>query len=104
MTTAANTPVVLVNVLSVKPETQRELLESLRHNTETVIMTLKGWIATNLIASTDGKRVVIYSHWETPADVDAMRSDPRMQAYFPKISELASFDSTVGSVVVAHQR
>ena len=104
MSPTANTPVVLVNILSVKPEKQRELLDSLRHNTETVIMTLKGWIATNLIASTDGKRVVIYSHWETAADVEAMRSDPRMQAYFPKVSELASFDSMVGAVVVAHQR
>jgi quinol monooxygenase YgiN len=104
MTTAAKAPVTLVNVLTVKQDRQRELVQSLRQNTETVIMTLKGWIATNLVASADGKRVVIYSQWETAGDVDAMRSDPRMQAYFPKVAELASLDSIVGAAVVAHHR
>lgn len=100
----AKTPVTLVNVLSVEPRKQQELVELLRQNTETIIKTLKGWIATSLIASGDGKRVIIHSHWDTAADVEAMRSDPRMQAYFPRIKELASFDSMTGAVVMAHQR
>ena len=104
MATTAEKPVTLINVLSVEPRKQQELVELLRQNTETVIKTLKGWIATSLIAGSDGKRVVIYSQWETVADVEAMRSDPRMQAYFPKITTLASFDSIVGVVTVAHQR
>jgi hypothetical protein len=33
-----------------------------------------------------------------------MRSDPRMKAYFPKISELASLDSSVGSAVFSETR
>ena len=104
MTTAAKTPVTLVNILTVKQDQQGELVESLRHNTETVIKTLKGWIATSLVASADGKRVIIYSQWETADDVDAMRSDPRMRAYFPKVAELASLDSLVGATVMAHHR
>ena len=103
MTTTA-TPVTLVNILTVEPQNQEKLVELLRHNTETIITTLKGWIATNLIASSDGKRVVIHSQWETPADVEAMRTDTRMRAYFPKIAELASLDSTLGAVVMSHQR
>lgn len=104
MTTAAKTPVTLINVLSVKPEKQGELVHSLGQNTETVIKTLKGWIATSLVASIDGNRVVICSQWESAADVEAMRTDPRMLAYFPKVGALASFDSTVGTVVLTHQR
>lgn len=104
MITATKAPVTLVNVLTVSSDRQYELVELLRQNTETVIKTLKGWISTSLVASSDGKRVVIYSQWETPADVEAMRSDPRMVAYFPKILELATFDSIVGAVVTAHQR
>ena len=57
--------------MSVKPENQGEIINSLRHNTETVIKTLKGWIETKLIASTDGTRVVIYSQWSAQADIDA---------------------------------
>jgi hypothetical protein len=33
-----------------------------------------------------------------------MRSDPRMKAYFPKISELASLDSITGSAVLSEAR
>ncbi len=104
MTAIAKQPVTLVNVLSVEPTKQQELVDLLRQNTESVITSLKGWIATSLIASNDGKRVVIHSQWDTVADVEAMRSDPRMLAYFPKINALASLDSTAGTVVMAHQR
>jgi hypothetical protein len=33
-----------------------------------------------------------------------MRSDPRMKSYFPKINELASLDSIVGSAVLSETR
>ena len=92
--------VTLVNLLKVKPGKQEALIALLKQNTETVIRTLHGWRTTRLIAAKDGASVVIYSEWETPADVEAMRSDPRMKAYFPKIMELASLESTVGSVVL----
>ena len=53
----------LVNVLTVDPANQTRLLDLLRANVDTVIRTLDGWIATNLIASADGTRVVIHSQW-----------------------------------------
>ena len=92
-------PVILINLLKVKPENQDKLIALLKRNTETVIRTLDGWKTTRLIAAKDGAGVVIYSEWESPAAVEAMRSDPRMKAYFPKIVELASLDSIVGSAV-----
>jgi quinol monooxygenase YgiN len=104
MTANATKSVTLVNILSVEPARQQELVELLRQNTESVIGTLEGWIATRLIASRDGKRVVIYSQWERAENIDAMRSDPRMLAYFPQIAAIASVDSTVGDVVLTHQR
>ena len=104
MSATASTPVTLINVLSVEPQKQRQLVDLLRENTEEIIKTLKGWIATNLIASTDGKQVVIHSQWETLTDIEAMRSDRRMVAYFPKIAALASLTSITGTVVMSHQR
>ena len=97
-------PIVLINLLKVEPGKQAALLALLQQNTETVIRTLPGWKTTRLIAAKDGAAVVIYSEWETPAAVEAMRGDPRMQAYFPKISALASLDSTVGSEVFSETR
>lgn len=91
--------VILINMLKVKPGKQDALLALLQQNTETVIRSLPGWKRTSFIAARDGAGVVIYSEWETPAAVEAMRADPRMQAYFPKILELASLDSIIGSAV-----
>ena len=96
--------VILVNLLKVKPGKQAALIAILKQNTETVIRTLRGWKATRLIAAQDGAGVVIYSEWETPAAIEAMRSDPRMKAYFPKILELASLDSIAGSAVFSETR
>ena len=96
--------IVLINLLKVKPGKQDALIALLKQNTDTVIRTLHGWKTTRLIAAKDGAGVVIYSEWETPAAVEAMRSDPRMKAYFPKISELASLDSSVGSAVFSETR
>src|SRR5689334_18486106 len=96
-----STPVVLINVLKVEAKKQDALLALLKQNIDTMIRTLDGWKTTRLIAAADGTAVVIYSEWETPAACEAMRNDPRMKAYFPKIQELASVDSIVGATVLS---
>jgi quinol monooxygenase YgiN len=95
----ASDTVTLVNVLTVDPANHDTLVALLRDNTDTTISTLKGWIATSLIASKDKRKVIIYSQWQTLADVEAMRTEARMVAYFPRLAALAAFDSIVGDVV-----
>ena len=96
--------VILINLLKVKPGKQDALIALLKQSTDTVVRTLQGWKTTRLVAANDGTGVVIYSEWETAAAVEAMRSDPRMKAYFPKVIELASLDSIVGSAVLSETR
>ncbi len=91
----------LVNVLTCEPASQAAVIELLRANIDTVIMTLDGWRSTSLVAAEDGTRVVIISQWRDPGAVAAMRSDGRMTAYFPKIAALATFASTSGAIVHA---
>ncbi|HEX7850675.1 MAG TPA: antibiotic biosynthesis monooxygenase [Sphingomonas sp.] len=100
----SNDPVILVSLLKVEPAKQESLIALLKHNTDTVICALDGWRATRLIAGEDGASVVIYSEWDTPAAVAAMRNDPRMTACFPDIAELASLESMLGSVVSSRSR
>jgi quinol monooxygenase YgiN len=97
-------PVILINLLKVTPGKQDALIALLKQNTDKVVRTLHGWKTTQLISAKDGAGVVIYSEWESPAAVEAMRSDPRMKACFPKIAQLASLDSIVGSVVLTEIR
>ena len=96
--------VILINLLKVTPGKQDALVSLLKQNIDSVVRTLRGWKTTRLIAAKDGAGVVIYSEWENSAAVEAMRNDPRMKAYFPKIIELASLDSIVGSVVLNETR
>jgi quinol monooxygenase YgiN len=88
----------LINVLTVEPENQLKLLQSLRQNAESVVSTLPGWISTSFIVSHDKTRVVIYSQWRDLAAVRAMQSHAQMRAYFPHVAALASFDSMSGDV------
>lgn len=92
----------LINVLTVKPENQEKVIDLLRGNTENVVTRLDGWISTSFIAAKDQRHVVIYSQWRDLASVEAMRANPDMVAYFPRIAALAAFDGFVGEVVYNH--
>jgi quinol monooxygenase YgiN len=92
----------LINILTVEPENQQNLIRLLRDNTESVVSRLDGWISTSFIAATDQRHVLIYSQWRDFASVEAMRANPEMVAYFPRIAALAALDSFAGDVVYNH--
>jgi len=100
--TATKEVTTLINVLTVEPENQQKLIKLLRENTENVITGLDGWMSTSFIAAEDQRHVVIYSQWRDLASVEAMRTNPSMVAYFPRIAALAAFDSFAGHVVYNH--
>jgi quinol monooxygenase YgiN len=91
--------VILINLLKVEPAKRDALIALLKQNIDTVVSTLGGWRMSRLIAASDGAGVAIHSEWDTPAAVEAMRADPRMQACFPKVLALASIDSILGAAV-----
>jgi quinol monooxygenase YgiN len=93
----------LINVLTSDPENQQKLIELLRSNTESVVTRLDGWISTSFIASRDQRHVLIYSQWRDLASVEAMRTNPDMVAYFPRIAALAALDSFAGDVIYNHR-
>ncbi len=97
-----NEVTTLINTFTVEPDDQSKLLELLRENTENVISQLNGWISTSFIASSDRRRVVIYSQWRDLASIEGMRADPQMKAYFPRIGALATLESFAGNVVYSH--
>ena len=102
-TTAVDRQVTtLINILTFEPENQAKVIESLRGSTENIVSKLDGWISTSFIAAKDQRHVVIYSQWRDLASVDAMRTNPDMIAYFPRIAALAAFDSFAGDVVYNH--
>ena len=88
----------LVNVLTVEPDNQNKLLESLRTNCDSVVSKLPGWVSTSFLVSHDKNRVIIYSQWRDLASLRAMQSHAEMRAYFPQVAALASVDSISSEV------
>jgi hypothetical protein len=86
--------IVSIHVLN-EPGKRDVLIALLRQDANTVIRTR----ITALIAAKDGASVVIDSTWDIPAAAETMRSDLRMKAYFPEISDLASMGRAIGSAM-----
>jgi heme-degrading monooxygenase HmoA len=78
----------LINVFTVRPERQHELVESLARVTDEVMRRQPGFISANTHASTDGNRVVNYAQWATPDDFRAMLADPEAREQMATVSQL----------------
>lgn len=95
----------LINVFTVAPERQRELVEVLTAATEEVIAGMPGFISANIHASDDGTKVVNYAQWSDPAAYAAMLADPVAQPHLRAASGLAeSFEPHLYSVESVHGR
>ena len=68
--------VTLINVFTVEPERQQELVDLLDRATDEVMRHLPGFVSANLHASLDGSRVVNYAQWRSVADFQAMLANP----------------------------
>src|SRR5260370_32478047 len=97
-----NEVATLINILTVDPKNEPELIDLLRTNTKNVVSTLDGWISTSFIVAKNRSRVAIYSQWRDLASVEAMQTNPTMRAYFPRIAALAAFEAFAGDVTFAH--
>ncbi len=89
----------LVNVFTVEPENQQELVDVLTEATDAVMCQLRGFISANIHRSADGRRVVNYAQWRSRVDFEAIEGDPRAAGHMQQAAALASFDPVVCEVV-----
>ena len=94
----------LINIFTVEPENREKLVGLLKDSTETMMSKMAGWVSTNFLESKDGRRVIIYSQWRSPKDVDAMRQNPDMGPYLQRIAAIARFEAVLGDVSYVHHR
>lgn len=87
--TPHTTQCTLINVFTVSPERQQELVDTLVAATEQVIRTLPGFISANIHKSVDGVRVTNYAQWENTAALQAMLGNPEANAHIEKCRTLA---------------
>jgi quinol monooxygenase YgiN len=83
----------LINVFTVEPADQANVLALLEDGVGSLFSKMPGWISTNLHKSRDGKQIVSYSQWRDVKDIDAFRQDPRMKPYLERFGAVARHES-----------
>lgn len=95
----------LINVFTVSPERQQELVDILVRTTEDVMQHLPGFVAANIHPSTDGTRVVNYAQWESAEAFQAMLGDAIAQEHMGQVSAIAEHvDPHLYAVASVHHR
>ena len=85
------TLLTLINVFTVEPANQQQLLELLARSTETSVRHAPGFISGSLHRSLDGTKVTMYAQWRSVADYQAMRENPTVLPYLQQALAIAKF-------------
>ena len=91
--------VTLINVFTVEPANQQELIELLARATETSVRHAPGFISASLHRGLDGTKVTMYAQWRSVEDYQAMRENPAPLPFLQQALEIAKFDPGMYEVV-----
>jgi quinol monooxygenase YgiN len=91
--------VTLINVFTVEPANQRQLVELLARATETSVRHAPGFVSASLHRSLDGTKVTMYAQWRSVEDYRAMRENPAPLPYLQQALAIAKFDPGMYEVV-----
>jgi quinol monooxygenase YgiN len=93
--------VTFINVFTVQPEKQQELVTLLTNAAHETMRHLPGFVSANIHRSLDGKRVVNYAQWASMAEFEAMRKNPQAMAHIQAVAVLGQFDPMLCEVSAA---
>jgi quinol monooxygenase YgiN len=96
-----NNVVTLINVFTVEPDKQKELVAVLIEATQKTMKHLPGFVSASIHRSLDGKKVVNYAQWKSMAAFEAMRKDPKAMPHMQAAASLAKFDPILCEVAEA---
>ena len=91
--------VTLINIFTVEPAKQQQLVDLLIHATDTSMRQLPGFISANIHRSLDGTKVANYAQWRSVADFQAMQKNPAAKPHMEQAAALAKFEPGLYEVV-----
>jgi quinol monooxygenase YgiN len=95
--------VTLVNVFTVEPGQQIELVDALDRATSTLFATVPGFISANLHTSLDGTRVINYAQWASEQQYKEALQRADIREHLAESSAIAqSWDPTLVRVRSTH--
>lgn len=89
----------LINVFTVEPAKQQELVELLIDATQSSVRHAMGFIFASLHRSLDGTKVAMYAQWRSVEDYHAMPNNSTASPYMQQAVALAHFELGVYEVV-----
>ena len=93
----------LINVFTVDPGRQAELIEALGRATDGLFTTAAGFTSANLHASLDGGRVVNYAQWASMEHFQAALERPDIHEHILECAAIAtSYDPVLARVTSVH--
>lgn len=96
--------VTLINVFTVDPSKQDELVKVLDDATQNVIKDLPGFVSANIHRGLDGRHVANYAQWESREAMEAMLAHPAVQQHLHDAAALATFEPNLYEVASVHHR
>ncbi|MEP7246033.1 MAG: antibiotic biosynthesis monooxygenase [Gammaproteobacteria bacterium] len=97
--------VTLINVFTVEPTRQAELVALLDEATAQVMRHQRGFVSASIHKSLDGRKVANYAQWHSKEDFDAMLKIPECQQHIAKAAALAErFEPELYAVAAVHDR
>jgi heme-degrading monooxygenase HmoA len=95
--------VTLINIFTVAPERQQDLVELLDRATEETMRNLPGFVSANIHRSLDGQHVANYAQWRSEADFRAMLANPEAQEHMRRSVEMARAEPVLYKVASVHR-
>ena len=94
----------LINVFTVDPDKQEQLVATLSEATEKTMKNLPGFVSASIHRSLDGTKVVNYAQWKDKAAFEAMQKNPVALPHMKAAAELAKFDPILCEVADSFSR
>jgi hypothetical protein len=94
-----NQLLTLINIFTVEPANQQELVGLLVEATEASVRYVQGFVSASLHRSLDGTKVAMYAQWRSIEDYRAMRNNSTASPYLERALALARFDPGMYEVV-----
>lgn len=94
--------VTLINVFTVDPGNQQQLLDILARATDTTVRVMPGFVSAALHRSVDGSKVTMYSQWQTAEHYrkyQELLSNPAAAPYVGEALAIAKFEPAMYEVV-----
>lgn len=87
-----NRYLTLINVFTVAPERQQELVELLVQATAGRVRQAPGFVSASLHRSLDSTRVTMYAQWRSREDYERMRASPDASPYLAQALTFTTFE------------